>query len=94
MVWAPEPTAKDCCTGAAAFQLASPAWLASMMQAPTASYVTVAPSVPEVEHTDVVALVKLTARSEVAVADRVAFVPTAAVPGPVKVMAWDYWTTS
>ena len=52
IVWLPLLTVNDCCTWGAAFQLALPAWLASIVQVPTVTKVTV---VPEMVQTLVVA---------------------------------------
>ena len=51
-VGAPGPTVNDCCTCGAALQVASPGWLASIVQVPAAANLTVA---PESEHTELLA---------------------------------------
>ena len=65
IVWLPLLIAKVCGAWRAAFQLVSPAWLALMVQVPTATKVTV---VPDTVQTPVVADVKVTVSPEEAVA--------------------------
>src|SRR4051812_31883941 len=75
----PLPTANDCCA-CAAFQFASPFWLASITHVPTAWKLTV---VPESEQTDaaLASMLKETARLDVALAATVyAAPPTTSVP--------------
>ncbi len=68
IVWLPFATVKLCSTAGAAFQLALPACVASIVQVPGLSRVTVVPLVPEVAQTPVVFDSKPTVRPEVAVA--------------------------
>ncbi len=65
MVWLAAVTVKPCATWGAAFQLALPAWSASIVQVPAATMWTV---VPDTVQTGAVAEVKVTARPEEAVA--------------------------
>ena len=65
IVWLPLLIVKLCCTWVAAFQFASPGWLALMVQVPMVTKVTVE---PETVQTAVVADVKMTASAEEAVA--------------------------
>ncbi len=67
IVCMPLPTGNDCCACGAGFQLASPAWLASITQVPTAVNDTVE---PEIEHTEAAAasMVNATVRPDDAVA--------------------------
>ena len=86
MVWLPCVTWKLWLTGVAAAQLALPAWVAWMVQAPVASSVTV---VPETPHTFVVWELKLTARPEEAVAaTENGAEPNARFESAPKVMVW------
>ena len=73
------PTTNDCCASGAAFQSASPAWLASTTQVPAAVNVT---SAPEMEHTDaaLASMLKATGNPDVDVAVTV-------YPGPPKTSA-------
>src|SRR5262245_47143570 len=65
MAWLPLPTVNDWLSWEAAFQSASPAWLASIVQVPASSSVTDEPST---EQTSGVAEVNVTARPDVALA--------------------------
>ena len=62
------PTAKDCATGAAAFQFAFPGCVAFTMQVPTAVKLNVAPFVPPDAQTAGLPVPKVTTRPELAVA--------------------------
>src|SRR4051794_21075758 len=67
MLWAPGPTANDCCTCGAALKFVSPAWLASITHVPAPVNDTVAPAI---EHTpaEPALIVNAARRPEVAVA--------------------------
>ena len=86
IVWLPLLIVKDCWTCGAAFQLASPAWLALIVQVPTATKVTV---VPDTVQTPVVAELKMTVRPEEAVALTVIGPSSKRLPAsPPKVIVW------
>ena len=73
------PTAKDCCTGAAEWNVASPGWLASIVQVPASSAVTVAPEIAQTDALDW-ATASATGSPEVAVAVTVYEVEPAVAP--------------
>ena len=82
--WDAATTSKLWSTGAAAFQLSSPAWEAVIVQDPAPVRVTRSPSTVQAP-----AAAKLTARGEVVVALTVnGGSPTALSPSGPKVMAW------
>ncbi len=68
IVWLPLPIVKLCSTGGAAFQLALPACVASIVHVPVARKVTFSPDGPETVQTLVVFALKLTDRPEEALA--------------------------
>ncbi len=84
---------KLCVTCAAGLVLLLPAWLAALVQVPTATPVTV---VPETVQIDAVRLLKVTGSPDEAVALRVAAPPTAksgAVPKK-RVWVWGVWAAN
>ena len=79
------PTVMFCVTWEAALKFAFPAWSAAMVQVPAEMPVTVEPLTLQTAGVDEL---KVTARSEVAVALIVALPPTATVGAAPKVMVW------
>ena len=61
------PTAKDCCTGAAAWNVSSPVWFASIVHVPVSIAVTVLPEIAQTDALDCATAID-TGRPEVAAA--------------------------
>ena len=78
-------TAKLCTTDVAGMKFALPAWLAVMEHWPAASSVTVEPLTVQIAP---VVEAYVTARPEVAVADRITGVPSTRAPGLAKEIVW------
>src|SRR2546423_15485583 len=91
MVWSPLATAKVCWAWGAAFQLALPAWLASMTQVPTVVKLTVE---PEMEQNEVAlaSMVKATARPELDAAVTMEVEPPTFAPAGAVVVEEMVWS--
>src|SRR5437879_5074537 len=90
MLWAALATVKLRITSCAAPKVAFPPWLAVMEQVPAAITVRV---VPETVHTGVVVDAKVTARPELAVAERVDGATPKVTPlNALKVIVCEDWT--